>query len=218
MSVATRSALAIRKLLPDSIRRVLRLGRHLITRGQSSPAIPSHLLDDCRVCASRNELVRRIPRNARVAEVGTYRGEFAQFILANCAPAELHLIDLDLSGVPTAIVDDPRVTAHNGLSHDMLARFSDAYFDWIYIDADHSYAGVVRDADTAASKVKPGGFLVFNDFAHADPFLGAYGVHRAVVEFAVARNWRFVWLAYEPSALYDVALERPPEGSAQFSG
>ena len=54
--------------------------------------------------------------------------------------------------------------------------------------------------------------------SHFATFLGAYGVHRAVVEFAVARNWRFVWLAYEPSALYDVALERPPEGSAQFSG
>jgi hypothetical protein len=68
---------------------------------------------------------------------------------------------------------------------------------------------VTRDANAAASKVKPGGFLVFNDFAHIDPFLGAYGVHRAVVHFAVTRRWSFAWFAYEPTALYDVALRRP---------
>jgi hypothetical protein len=86
---------------------------------------------------------------------------------------------------------------------------SDASFDWIYIDADHSYAGVQRAAAVAAEKVRPGGFLVFNDFARADPYLGAYGVHRPVVEFAVERKWPLVWLAYEANALYDVALKRP---------
>ena len=59
--------------------------------------------------------------------------------------------------------------------------------------------------------MKPGGYLVFNDFAHADPYLGAYGVQRAVVEFAVIRGWKFVWWAYEPNALYDVALQRPAD-------
>jgi hypothetical protein len=68
---------------------------------------------------------------------------------------------------------------------------------------------VTRDAHIAALKVKPGGYLVFNDFAHMDPFLGAYGVHRAVVDFAVSRAWAFAWFAYEPNALYDVALRRP---------
>ena len=65
----------------------------------------------------------------------------------------------------------------------MLSGFPDAHFDWIYVDADHSYEGLLRDANAAATKVKPGGFLVFNDFAHADPFLGAYGVQRAVADF-----------------------------------
>ena len=65
------------------------------------------------------------------------------------------------------------------------------------------------DARIAAAKVKPAGYLVFNDFAHADPYLGAYGVHRAVVEFAVTRGWKFAWWAYEPNGLYDVALRRP---------
>jgi Methyltransferase domain len=132
-------------------------------------------------------------------------------ILAVADPTELHLVDLDFSDVSAALYADGRVVMHLGNSSEVLARFPDAHFDWIYIDADHSYHGVTRDAHAAASKLKPGGFLVFNDFAHMDPDLGAYGVHRAVVDFAVARGWSFAWLAYEPSALYDVALRRPEE-------
>jgi hypothetical protein len=52
---------------------------------------------------------------------------------------------------------------------------------------------------------------VFNDFAHIDPDLGVYGVQRAVVDFAIARQWQFAWFAYQQSALYDVALQRPLE-------
>jgi SAM-dependent methyltransferase len=203
-----RLALSIRGRLPERMRHLLRLGRHLVVKGQRSMAIPPELLADCRMCASRNELVSNLPRGGRVAEVGTYRGQFARHILT-CEPAELHLIDIDFSSVDPAVVADTRVAMHRGLSHEMLAQFPDDHFDWIYIDGDHSYEGASRDARVAATKVKPGGHLVFNDFAHADPYLGAYGVHRAVVEFAVTRGWKFVWWAYEPNGLYDVALRRP---------
>jgi hypothetical protein len=204
-----RFALSLRGYLPERLRSVLRLGRHLVAKGQPSAHIPPELLADCRVCASRNELVKSFPRGGRGAEVGTYRGVFARHILSECDPGELHLIDIDFSPLDKAVAADARVTTHQGLSHEMLAQFPDAHFDWIYIDGDHSYEGAHRDAQIAATKVKPGGYLVFNDFAHADPYLGAYGVHRAVVEFAVTRGWKFVWWAYEPNALYDVALQRP---------
>lgn len=209
MTWLPRLALSIRGRLPERLRHGLRLARHLFAKGQPSMAIPPELLADCRVCASRNELVKNLPRGGRVAEVGTHRGHFARHILAACDPAELHLIDIDVSLLDPAVTADSRVTMHQGLSHDMLAQFPDNHFDWIYIDGDHSYEGASRDAGVAAPKVKPGGYLVFNDFAHADPYLGAYGVHRAVVEFAVTRGWKFVWFAYEPNALYDVALQRP---------
>jgi hypothetical protein len=204
-----RLSLSIRNRLPQPVRHVLRLGRHLVEKGEPSMAIPPELLVDCRVCASRNELVKNLTRGGRVAEVGTYRGAFARHILSSCEPNELHLIDLDFSLLDPAVANDPRVTSHHGASHEMLAQFPDNHFDWIYIDGDHSYEGASRDALVASSKVKPGGHLVFNDFAHADPYLGAYGVHRAVVEFAVTREWKFVWWAYEPNGLYDVALQRP---------
>jgi hypothetical protein len=204
-----RLALSIRGRLPERLRHALRLTRHLVAKGQPSMAIPPELLAGCRMCASRNELVKNLPRGGRVAEVGTYRGEFARHILSTCEPAELHLIDLDLSLLDPAVAANACVRTHQGLSQERLAQFSDGHFDWIYIDGDHSYDGASRDARVAATKLKPGGYLVFNDFAHADPYLGAYGVHRAVVEFAVTSGWKFVWWAYEPNGLYDVALQRP---------
>jgi predicted O-methyltransferase YrrM len=204
-----RRALQIRKKLPERLRRVLRLARHAMTTGQSSLEIPPALLAECRVCASRLELVRLMPPRARVAEVGTYQGSFASHILIAADPVELHLIDIDLTELNEAVRADRRVVLHEGRSEAVLAGLPDAHFDWIYVDGDHSYEGVIRDANAAAHKVKPGGYLVFNDFAHIDPYLGTYGVHRAVVDFAVAQQWAFAWLAYQPDALYDVALRRP---------
>jgi predicted O-methyltransferase YrrM len=207
--IIKRLSLIVRRNLPDRVRHMLRLGRHVVARGRTSDRLPKGLLADCRMCASRFDLVEALPRGGSVAEVGSYKGEFARHILATCNPADLHLIDLDFSVLDPAVAQDDRVRLHQGFSHEVLASFPDQHFDWIYIDADHSYAGAIRDANAAAAKVKPGGFLVFNDFAHMDPFLGAYGVHRAVVDFALDRRWPFAWFAYDPMALYDVALRRP---------
>jgi hypothetical protein len=211
VSKLRRISLAVRKRLPRGVRQVLRLGRHIVSRPQPSAPLPTHLLAECRVCASREDLIGLLPRGGRIAEIGTQRGDFARHILATAAPAELHLIDLDFSSLAADVAADRRVVRHDGNSHLILQQFPDAHFDWIYVDADHSFAGVKRDAAAAAAKVKPGGYLVFNDFAHVDTELGAYGVHRAVVEFANERQWPFCWLAYQPNALYDVALRRPPD-------
>ena len=162
--------------------------------------------------APRATISSRSFRIARASpKIGTYRGQFARHILGTCEPAELHLIDIDFSLLDPDVAADPRVVLHRGLSHTMLGQFADGTFDWIYVDGDHSYEGASRDAAVASTKVKPGGYLAFNDFAHMDPYLGAYGVHRAVTEFAVRERWKFVWWAYEPHGLYDVALRRPME-------
>lgn len=207
-----RLPLTIRSRIPEPLRHLARLSRHVVKRGKPSAHLPPGLLADCRFLASRNDLVDQLPHRARVAEVGTYRGDFARHVLGTCDPSELHLIDLDFSLLDPKVAADPRVTLHKGNSHEVLGGLADGTFDWIYVDGDHSYEGASRDAAAASTKVRPGGYLVFNDFAHADPYLGAYGVHRAVTEFAVARRWKFVWWAYEPHGLYDVALQRPLGG------
>jgi predicted O-methyltransferase YrrM len=154
-------------------------------------------------------LVGRLPKGGVVGEVGTLRGDFARIILEAAQPRALHLLDLDFSVLADEIKQNPVTILHRGDAAQTLQSLPDAFFDWLYIDANHAYAAVRRDSAAAAPKVKPGGFLVFNDFAHIDPYLGSYGVHRAVCEFAAERSWRFRWLSFDPHALYDVALQRP---------
>ncbi len=199
----------MRKKVPQGIRRPIRAVRAAFRQPVMPAAPPAELWRDCRVCASREELIGLLPRNGRVAEIGTDTGSFARQILKTAEPRELHVIDIDLSRLDHAVATDKRVTVHRGDSATILAGFSDASFDWIYVDGDHSLAGVARDAEAAASKLRPGGFLIFNDFAHLDLDLGVYGVHTAVIEFATRRRWPIAWMAYAPNALYDIALRRP---------
>lgn len=193
---------------PGPVRTAYRLARSLESQ-PLSPALPDALVSGARVCGSREDMLAHLPKGGIVAELGTYRGDFARAIRRLNAPRELHLIDIDYSLFDAAGLEAPAVVRHTGLTHEVVAGFPDAHFDWVYVDADHAYASAVADAAAAAPKVKPGGYLVFNDFAHIDPYLGRYGVHRAVTEFAVRERWPVAFFAFHPAALYDIALRRP---------
>lgn len=194
---------------PRSLRMLYRLARSFEPT-QSSRELPDELINSCRFVTSRVALLDELPRHGAVAEIGTDRGDFARLIIMHNRPRELHLIDVDFSRLnPQGLSEHANVYRHCGWSHDEIGQFPDSYFDWVYVDADHSYRGTLRDARAAASKIKPGGFIVFNDFAHIDQSLGRYGVHRAVVDFALESRWPMAYFAFAPSALYDVALQKP---------
>lgn len=195
---------------PQWVRTLYRISRSL-TPVAPIHALPPELLADCRFLPSRQDILNRIPPHGRVAELGVYRGDFSREIVFRNAPRELHLIDIDDSHFITLGLEGETIFRHMGLTYDVIATFPDQYFDWIYIDADHSYDGCLRDAVAAAPKLKPGGYLVFNDFAHIDPWLGRYGVCRAVVEFASTNKWPAAFFCYHPAGLYDLALKRPTD-------
>jgi len=192
-----------------NVLRVLYRAAHAFRPVPESIEIPDSLLDGCKCVSNRVELISKLTANGRVAELGTFKGEFAKDILSRSSPIELHLVDIDFSRLNPEISSDRRVAYHRGFTQDVLTKFDDGYFDWIYVDADHSYEGTLRDAQLSAPKVRSGGFLVFNDFAHLDPAYGRYGVHRAVSEFAVSMRWPLAFLAFAPNGLYDVALRKP---------
>ncbi len=193
---------------PRSVRKVYRLARFLLEAPQPSVPLPQELLEGCELCASRYVMLDRLPKGGVVAELGTNRGNFANEILKRTSPKELHLVDISFSRFNKALLSDTRVVCHHGLTHEVMSRFADHYFDWIYVDADHSYNGAMRDAKASAPKLRPGGLLVFNDFAHVDPELGRYGVHRAVVDFILENKWMMRYFAMQTAALYDVALRK----------
>jgi SAM-dependent methyltransferase len=148
-----------------------------------------------------------------VCELGTLRGDFARAILDIVAPEELHLVDVHFGLCRPDVLADPRVRRHEMLTTDFLALPEAGVFDWIYVDADHGYDAVVRDIAAAKGCVKPGGLLVFNDFARiVRPGLGVFGVHQAVSEFLAAEGWPVAYFCLQGEALYDIALRRPGAG------
>lgn len=203
-----RVELSVRARVPGFARSAFRLLRSAWQQPVSQQ-LPAELLTDCRFCASRVDMLNYLPHRGVVAELGTQKGDFAREIMVRTRPLELHLVDLtyadfDATGLSEAML-------HQGDTAAVIGQFPGNTFDWIYVDAGHSYEAVIRDARACAAKVKPGGFMVFNDFAHIDPYLGRYGVHRAVVEFANSSRWPFRLFAYQPAGLYDVALQRPAD-------
>jgi hypothetical protein len=63
--------------------------------------------------------------------------------------------------------------------------YDDDYFDWIYIDADHSYDGVKKDIINWWPKLKKGGIFSGHDFdpSITDENFEKYGVEKAINEF-----------------------------------
>jgi predicted O-methyltransferase YrrM len=198
----------VRKLTPRPFKTVYRIAR-CFQHVQVSQPLPPELVDGARVCASRLDLLNLMPKQGKVAELGTLRGDFARGIVARTVPAELHLVDIDYTEFDETGLSAPQVRRHVGLTHEVIASFPSCYFDWIYIDADHSYAGCLKDARASADKIRPGGYMVFNDFAHIDPHLGRYGVKRAVMDFIHQNRWRVAFLALDAHGLYDIALTKP---------
>lgn len=127
------------------------------------PLEPRHI-ENCRLLPNREVLAREVLKKGAVAvEVGTLRGRFARTLLDAAEPCELHVIDIDLRQLERELlaseIEAGRVIAHEGDSVAILSSFPDGYFDWVYIDADHSYAGVKRDVAARRRKLSQTGCL-----------------------------------------------------------
>jgi len=208
---AQKQWMEFRKSIPEPIKRVYRLVKLSYEPSPApSPSLPQALLDDCRFVSDRDAMLQHLPHGGKVLEIGTLHGDYAKRILKTCAPEELHLLDLSFD----TLIDDVRnhdcVHLHEGSSEKIVPAFEDGEFDWIYIDADHTYEGVKKDITLAMNKVRPGGYLVFNDFARiVRNGFGTFGVHQAVCEFMVERSWPMAYFCFQGEGLYDVALQRP---------
>lgn len=153
-----------------------------------------------------DEILRRLGKNPRGAEIGVSRGALSQRLLVR---EDLHLLMVDSWGdhrkTYVASVD-----YHADLSqqeHDEHFAIANAATEWaedrreiirvnsvaaardvengsldfVFIDADHSYEGCREDLETWFPKLKPGSLLCGHDYAHPD--FPTWGVKRAVDEF-----------------------------------
>jgi hypothetical protein len=172
-----------------------------------------------RVVLDREHFLRELPQGAVVAEIGVAQGDFSAQILGVCQPKELHLIDLWGSkryhgGLGkhvierfSANIEQGQVRIHQGYSTEVLEGFPDGYFDWIYIDTDHSYALTAAELALGMRKVKRGGIMAGHDFTTANWEGGVrYGVVEAVHEFCVANDWELILLTHETHRFLSFAI------------
>lgn len=109
-----------------------------------------------------------------VTEVGIYGGEtgngMKEFIEGNGRKCFLTGIDNNKDNEPLRYKYDNLII---GNSNEVYNRVEDNSQHLIFVDGDHSFAGVVSDFFCYAEKVKRGGYVAFHDTGkHIKPFSG----------------------------------------------
>jgi len=106
----------------------------------------------------------------------------------------------------------PAPVLHEGDSVEVLARFPDEHFDWIYIDGDHSLDGVTRDAGIAVRKIKRDGLLLFNDYTMGDHNVPEgfypYGTIPVVNDLCLNHGFEMIGFAFHCQMYCDAAIRR----------
>jgi len=144
------------------------------------------------------------------AEIGVAAGGFAYNVLLKMQPSKLYLIDpwqygmqADVETLPltpeiqknrdqmylqvcNVFAPYPNVEVIRAKSQDVANQFPDQYFDYVYIDGEHSYEAVKRDLNNYYPKVKVGGHIIGDDYGWA-------GIADAVQEFLKAHKDEIYW-------------------------
>ena len=171
-------------------------------------------LRNCRLLPDRRDIIRRMKPDTNIMEVGVQTGNFSRFLLETLSPVELHLIDTNFEQhqVREKFSGDAatgRVVFHEGLSWNEMRALPDKHFEFIYLDADHSYEGVTKDIAVAKSKIIDDGCLIFNDYTYWSSMECIdYGVVHAVNELCLNEGWEFVYFALQSRMYCDVAIRR----------
>ena len=147
---------------------------------------------------SRIDFIKNnIPVDTIGIEVGVAGGKHAQYLWQNAKPKKLYLIDhWDLAQKPyfgeetlywynqvLKFSQDKNIEVIKDDTVNASKRFDDESIDWIYLDADHSYEGVLRDLNVYWPKLKDGGLLMGDDYSLYDLTRSRFGVEKALKEF-----------------------------------
>lgn len=168
---------------------------------------------------NRYELLKFLPKGI-CAEIGVATGRLSKIIVENNNPIELYLIDawknFDLGYADGNMVSTPEhenryrdvkeyfkntssVKLIKELSVDASALFADNFFDWVYIDADHSYNGCLSDLNAYNKKVKDNGYIIGHDFTPpGGTTKKGFGVNEAVFDFIEQNNYILSGITNEP--------------------
>lgn len=195
-------------------------------RKQQEEKIPKYnftdqLLENAKLLPSRLDLLRLLPENGIVAELGVDQGHFSKLILKECKPKKLHLVDYwgtnkynqkkrkSVEETFDSEIRSGKIEINLGLSVEVVNEFPDQYFDWVYIDTGHSYKVTYQELVDYRNKVKENGILTGHDFVRwsRDGF-SRFGVIEAVSEFCVKYDWELIYLTMENDNNASFAIQR----------
>jgi hypothetical protein len=104
-----------------------------------------------------------------VVEVGSYLGNNAESLLRDLPVKNLYLVDNNTDGAfnqcKLRFANSEKVKIVEKSSLEAAKDFPDESFDFVYIDADHSYKAVKEDIQAWLPKVKADGILAGHDYA-----------------------------------------------------
>lgn len=152
----------------------------------------SEMVDLDQVCsgaADRFQLWARFLAQSRarsVAEIGVWRGEFAEAILRSCPRLESYYMvdpwrhledwnkpanasDIEFEGIFAEAMQRTEFASGcrrvlRGKTAEVVDRIPDGSLDFAYIDSDHTLRGITLDLFKVLPKVRPGGWIGGDDF------------------------------------------------------
>lgn len=100
------------------------------------------------------------------------------------------------------------ITTFVTTTKEFAKKYPDLFFDYIYIDGDHSYKGALFDYKTFWPRLKPNGLLVLHDVSIKEKLVeGSYGVHKVLQR--IQKKYAVVTLPFLGSGLSIVQKPTP---------
>lgn len=130
-------------------------------------------------------------------EIGVRHGDSSKELIDQTCLTEIYGVDIRADEFVYGLVCD-RYTYIIDNSVHASSSFENEYFDFIYIDAGHSYCDVYNDLSCWHPKLKTGGLMCGDDYLIChNPTEGHYGVVQASERFCSQNNIDLKLLEYE---------------------
>lgn len=172
---------------------------------------------------TRNDLIDTLPKGMVVAELGVFTANFSNEIIQRLQPKLFYMVDIwqgsmtsgDKDGNNIITIDNmedvykiiiEQTNEMSGVqiiksdSSEFLSKHLNNEFDFIYIDADHTYTAVRNDLSLAFQKLKNGAYLSGHDYIDGNE------VKTAVDDFCNEKNQEILGITQDgcPSFLIKV--------------